>query len=184
MLEDLKLKTGQIISSSEESGKIIDNFSCYIACILKTSNIEEKEAKVGTEITLRLSNNEQVKAEIAYISQETNEEDLVVFKLNRYVEQLINYRKISFDIIWWDVSGWKVPNEAIKYETEGDENSLAYVIRERVGYSDKIYVKVLKKGERYAIITNYERQELLDKGVLEEEVSNRKTLQLYDEVRL
>ena len=35
MLEDLHLKTGQIVSTSEESGKIIDNFSCYI------DNVEE-----------------------------------------------------------------------------------------------------------------------------------------------
>ena len=183
MLEDLKLKTGQIISSSDESGKIIDNFSCYIVCMLKETNLEEKEAKVGTTLTLRLSNNEDVKAEIAYISQETNEEDLVVFKVDKCVEELINYRKISLDIIWWDVSGWKVPNESIKYET-ADEDSLAYVIREKLGYTDKIYVKVLKKGDKYSIIDNYERQEMLDKGISEEDPSFGKSLRLYDEVQL
>ena len=181
MLEDLNLKTGQIISSSEESGKIIDNFTCYIACILKRENLEEKEAKLGDKINLRLSNNEQVQAEISYITQESDEEDLVVFKLDKYVEELINYRKISFDIIWWDVNGWKVPNEALKYENE----DLAYVIRKRVGYSDKIYVEVLRKGERYSIIKNYDKgQDLLDKGVSEEEVKNRRKIALYDEVQL
>ena len=180
VLEDLKLKTGQIISSSEESGKIIDNFSCYIACIIKKKNVEEKEVQIGTELTLRLSNNEEVKAEISYISQETNEECLVVFKVDRCVEELINYRKISLDIIWWNVSGWKVPNESIKYENE----DLAYVIREKLGYTDKIYVKVLKKGEKYSIIENYERQELLDKGITEEDSSFGKSLRMYDEVQL
>ena len=183
MLEDLKLKTGQIISSSDESGKIIDNFTCYIACILKKENLEEKNVKVGSNLTLRLSNNEQVTSEVAYISQESEDEDLVVFKLNKHVEELINYRKISLDIIWWDESGWKVPNEAIKYEDENQE--LAYVIRERIGYSDKIYVKVLKKGEKYSIIENYDSgQELLDKGVSQEEVTNRRKISLYDEVQL
>ena len=183
MLEDLKLKTGQIISSSEESGKIIDNFSCYIACILKSKNVEEKQAKIGTELILRLSNNEEVKATISYISQETNEEDLVVFRVDRCVEELINYRKISLDIIWWDINGWKVPNESIKYEND-DENGIAYVIRDKLGYSDKIYVKVLKKGEKYSIIDNYERQEKLDKGISEEDPSFSKALQMYDEVQL
>ena len=183
MLEDLQLKTGQIISSSEESGKIIDNFSCYIACILKKENVEEKEAKVGTTLTLRLSNNKEVKAEISYISQETNEENLVVFKVDRCVEELINYRKISLDIIWWSTSGWKVPNESIMYENE-DEEGLAYVIRQKLGYTDKIYVKVLKKGEKYSIIENYTNKELLDKGVLEENPSFGKSLRLYDEVQI
>ncbi len=181
MLEELNLKTGQIVSTNEESGKIIDNFYCYVACILESKNLEEKEAEVGNKLKIRLSNNQEIDAEIIYISKESNEEDLVVFKLDRYVEELINYRKISFDIIWWDVSGWKVPNDAIKYETE----DLAYVIRKRVGYADKIYVKVLKKGEKYSIIENYDDgKELLDKGVTKEEVENRRKISLYDEIQL
>ena len=181
VLEGFKLKTGQIISTSEESGKIIDNFCCYIACVLKSENLQEKEAEIGDSLTLRLSNNEEVKAEIVYISKESEEEDLVVFKLERYVEELINYRKISFDIIWWNVKGWKVPNEAIKQETE----ELSYVIRKRVGYTDKIYVKVLKKGEKYSIIENYDSgKELLEKGVSKEEVEYRRKISLYDEIQL
>lgn len=181
MLEDLHLKTGQIVSTSEESGKIIDNFSCYIACILKDKNLEEKKANVGDTLTIRLSNRKEVKAKIEYIAKESNEEDLVVFKLENYTEELINYRKISFDIIWWDVSGWKVPNSAIKYETD----DLAYVIRKRVGYTDKIYVQVLKQGEKYSIIKNYESgKELLEKGVSNEVVDNRKKISLYDEIQL
>lgn len=181
VLEELKLKTGQIISTSEESGKIIDNFCCYIACVLKSENLKEKEAEIGDSLTLRLSNNEEVNAEIIYISKESEEEDLVVFKLERYVEELINYRKISFDIIWWNVKGWKIPNEAIKEEKE----DLSYVIRKRVGYTDKIYVKVLKKGEKYSIIENYDSgKELLEKGVSKEEVEYRRKISLYDEIQL
>lgn len=181
VLEEFDLKTGQIVSTSEEAGKIIDNFSCYIACILKSENLEEKEAQIGDKLTLRLSNSKEVKAEIVYISKESEKEDLVIFKLEQYVEELINYRKISFDIIWWNESGWKVPNEAIKNETE----ELSYVIRKRVGYIDKIYVKVLRKGEKYSIIENYESgEELLEKGLSEEEVKNRRKITLYDEIQL
>ena len=181
MLEDLHLKTGQIVSTSEESGKIIDNFSCYIACVLKSKNLEEKNANVGDSINIRLSNRKEVKAKIEYISKESDTEDLVVFKLENYTEELINYRKISFDIIWWDVSGWKVPNDAIKYETE----DLAYVICKRAGYTDKVYVQILKKGDKYSIIKNYETSnELIEKGVSEDFVKNRKKISLYDEIQL
>lgn len=181
VLEDLNLKTGQIVSTSEEAGKIIDNFSCYIACVLKSEKLEEKEAKVGDSLTLRLSNSEEVKAEIVYISKESEQEDLVIFKLKQYVEELINYRKISFDIIWWNETGWKVPNEAIKTETD----DLKYVIRKRTSYTEKIYIKILKQGEKYSIIENYESgEELLEKGVPEDVVKNRKTIALYDEIQL
>ncbi len=181
MLENLHLKTGQIISTSEESGKIIDNFCCYIACILKDENLQEKGTNVGDSINIRLSNRKEVKATIEYISKENNEEDLVVFKLENYTEELINYRKISFDIIWWDVSGWKVPNNAIKYEKE----DLAYVVCKRAGYTDKVYVQILKQGDKYSIIKNYDSgDELLEKGVSNDVVKNRKKVALYDEIQL
>lgn len=181
ILDSYNLKTGQIVSTSEESAKIIDNFSCYIACFLKSENLEEKKVEVGDKLTLRLSNSQEVETEIVYISKESEEEDLVILKLDRYVEELINYRKISFDIIWWNESGLKVPNSAIKQEAE----DLYYVIRKRVGYTDKIYIKVLKQGEKYSIIENYDTaQELIEKGVSEEEVKNRKKIALYDEIQL
>lgn len=181
MLENLHLKTGQIISTSEESGKIIDNFCCYIACVLKDENLQEKGTNVGDSINIRLSNRKEVKATIEYISKENNEEDLVVFKLENYTEELINYRKISFDIIWWDVSGWKVPNNAIKYEKE----DLAYVVCKRAGYTDKVYVQILKQGDKYSIIKNYDSgDELLEKGVSNNVVKNRKKVALYDEIQL
>ena len=181
MLENLHLKTGQIISTSEESGKIIDNFCCYIACVLKDENLQEKGANVGDSINIRLSNRKEVKATIEYISKENSEEDLVVFKLENYTEELINYRKISFDIIWWDVSGWKVPNNAIKYEKE----DLAYVVCKRAGYTDKVYVQILKQGDKYSIIKNYDSgDELLEKGVSNDVVKNRKKVALYDEIQL
>ena len=126
-------------------------------------------------------NNEEIEAEIAYVAKESEQEDLVIFKIDRYVEEFINYRKISFDIIWWNETGLKVPNSAIKQETE----ELAYVIRKRAGYTDKIYIKILKQGENYSIIENYDTvQELREKGAPEEEIENRKKISLYDEIQL
>lgn len=181
MLEELDLKTGQIVSTSEESGKIIDNFSCYIACILQDANLQEKGTKVGDKLKIRLSNSKEVNAEIVYISKESEQEDLVVFKLEHYVEELINYRKISFDIIWWNETGLKVPNSAIKQETD----QLYYLIRKRVGFTDKIYVKLLKQGEKYSIIENYNTsKELVEKGVEEDTLKNRKMIAVFDEIQL
>lgn len=180
MLEELNLKTGQIVASSEESGKIIDNFYCYIACVLKSENIDKSGAKLGDKIKLRLSNSKETTAEIIYIAQESNDEYLVVFKIDKYIEDLISYRKISLDIIWWNASGLKIPNEAIKYENE----NLAYVIRKKVGYTDKIYVKILRQSEQYSIIENYTNAELTEEGLSAEEVKNRKVISLYDEIEI
>ena len=182
MLEGLNLKTGQIVSTNEESGKIIDNFYCYIATILDDSTIQEEQVEIGDTLKIRLSNSKEIDAEIIYISKENNKEDLVVFKVEKYVEELINYRKISFDIIWWSVTGLKISNEAIQYDEEKD---ISYIIRKRVGYTDKIYIKILKQSDKYSIIENYDdSKELTEKGVSENEVKNRKKISMYDEIQL
>lgn len=180
MLDDLKLKTGEIVSTSEESGKVIDNFYCEIACILENENINAAEVKIGSNIKIRLANSREIIAKVEYIAQEENDKSLVVLKIEDSVEELINYRKISFDIIWWSENGLKVPNKAIKYENE----DLAYVIRKSIGYVDKIYVKILKQNDKYSIIENYTSSELKEKQLSEEEIENKKTILLYDELEI
>ena len=180
MLEGLKLKTGEIVSTSDESGKIIDNFYAYIACILKNENIEAAGVKVDSSLKIRLSNSKECTATIEYIAQENEDESLVVLKITQCVEELINYRKISLDILWWSESGLKVPNSALKYETD----DLAYITRKRVGYTDDIYVKILKQNDKYSIIENYTNTELKEKGVSEEKRKNRRTISLYDEIEI
>lgn len=180
MLEGLKLKTGEIVSTSDESGKIIDNFYAYIACVLKNENIDAAGVKVGSSLKIRLSNSKECTATIQYIAQENEQESLVVLKITQCVEELINYRKISLDILWWSESGLKVPNSALKYETD----DLAYITRKRVGYTDDIYVKILKQNDKYSIIENYTSTELKEKGVSEEKRKNRRTISLYDEIEI
>ena len=66
LLEDIKVKTGQIIATSEESGKIIKDFNYYIACILSSDS--SKNAEVGDEVKLRFYSGREVPAEVTYIS--------------------------------------------------------------------------------------------------------------------
>lgn len=176
-LDKLNLRTGQMISTSNESGKIVNNFKCYIATILKSDNA--KEAKVNDKVTLRLSSSLEVVATIEYIATESDNSVLIVFKIDKGVEDLINYRKISFDIIWWSYEGLKIPNSAIIQE--GD---ISYIIRNRAGYTDKIAVKILKQNEDYAVIDNYTAVELKELGYTPEEIKEMKNITLYDEILL
>lgn len=180
MLEKLKLKTGEMVPTSEESGKVIDNFYCYIACVLKDENMNAAEVKIGSSLKIRLANAQEITAKVEYISAESEGESLVVLRIDKCVEELINYRKISLDILWWSESGLKIPNSAIKYENE----DLAYIVRKRVGYTDNIYIKILKKSDKYAIIENYTASELREKEVDENKIKNRRTISLYDELEI
>lgn len=173
-LENLNVKTSQVIASSNEKGKVIDNFECYIATILDSE--EAKKAEVGDRIKVRLPNSKEVNAKIEYIQSEADN-IVLVLKIQEYVEELISYRKIAFDIIWWSASGLKVPNSAIIYE-----NDLACVVRDRAGYLEKIYVKVLKQNDKYSIVSNYSSNELEELGYDSKFISNKKSISLYDEI--
>ncbi|MBR1803070.1 MAG: hypothetical protein IJ777_03810 [Clostridia bacterium] len=177
-LENLNLKTGQVVVDSKESGKIIDNFKCYIVCDSKSS--QAKQAKVGDTVTLRMTNGNEIASSIEYISIENNTV-ILIFKIEKSVQELMSYRKISFDIVWWSDHGKKIPNEAIGYEQKG-ENQLAYVVRMRLGYEDKIWIKILRQNEKYAIVDNYSNTELRELGCSEEEIKQSKSLTLYDEI--
>ena len=174
-LESLNLKTGKIIATNEECGKIIDNTECYIATI--SSSEKAKEAEVGNKVKIRLSNNSEIPAEINYIIKE--DETLLILKIEKEIEELLNYRKISFDLIWWSSTGLKVPNQAI-VESEG----LKYVVRKRAGYLNKILVKVKKIGENYSIVDSYSVDELKQLGFSNQEINSYKKISLYDEILL
>ncbi|MFR2571035.1 MAG: HlyD family efflux transporter periplasmic adaptor subunit [Clostridia bacterium] len=152
-LDKLELKTGKIIPTSDECGKIVDNTYCYIATI--TNSDQAKNAKVGDKVEVRLSSNNEVPAEITYTWQEDSGDMVIVLKIEKGVEELVNYRKISFDLIWWSENGLRVPNQAIV-----KKDDLAYVIRNRAGYLSKILVKVKKEGEKYSIVRAYTTEEL------------------------
>ena len=121
MLTNLDLITGQIVTTSEETGKIINNFECYIA--VSTNTNEAKNASVGDNAKIRLSTNEEIPVEIEYIKDE-GDTRLIVLKMTQGIEYLTNYKKISLEIIWWEREGLRVPNSSIIYE-----NGLSYVIR-------------------------------------------------------
>lgn len=178
-LEDLKLKTGEIVATSGESGKIVDNFEAYIATSLESELASKVE--VGNSVKLRLSNFQEITAKVDYIIEE-GESKLVIFKIDNGLDLLANYRKITFDIIWWNYSGLKVPNEALKSK-EVNGKQVYYITRNRMGYTDEIDVKVLKQNSSYSIITNYTNDELKNElGYNETAIRQAKTIVIHDEI--
>lgn len=173
-LEKLSLKTGQIISTSTEQGKIVNNFECYIACTSKTK--EAKNAKIGDKVKLTLPNSREIDAKVNTIINEGNDEVTVIFEFDQCIADLLSYRKISFDIVWWETEGFKVPNSAII-----NENNLNYVIRTKNGYLTKVLVKLGKQTENYSIVKNYSSSEIKELNISK---NAKTTITLYDEILL
>ena len=158
-LQDLKLKTGQTVFNSNTN--------------------EAKNSKVGDTIKIRVQNSDTLKASVENIIDEDDESKTITVKIANDVEKLIAYRKISFDIIWWDAEGFRIPNEAIK-----EENGLSYVVRNRNGYYNKMLVKILKQNDEYCIVRAYKTEELTELGYKTSEIYNMKNIALYDEIVL
>lgn len=177
LLEDINIKTGQIIANSDKAAKIINNFEAYIAVVMNSESA--MNAKEGDKVNLQLSTSEEIPATIEKIKETEKNERIIIFKIKKGVESLINYRKISLEVIWWSSTGLRVPNSAII--TEGDFN---YIIKNRAGYTDKIMIKILKQNETYSIIDNYETSELKELGYSSTEIRSFKKISLYDEVIL
>ena len=175
-LENLDLKTNQIISASNECGKVIDNFKCYIAVTMNSK--EAMESNVKDTVKIRISNNEEEDAKIVQINEESGKRT-IIFQINKMTDALINHRKISVDVIWWDVSGLKVPNQALI-----QENGFNYVTRNKAGVQAKILVKIKKQTDKYSIIESYKNEELQELGYSAQEIRNYKKISNYDEIMI
>ena len=176
LLDDFELKVGTVIPQSSEKGKIINNYRCFIAVYMETE--KALAAKPGDEVFLRLANNDKIKSKIANVLDD-NKGKIIVFEISSEVEKLIEYRKISLDIIWWEYNGFKVSNEAII--TENDKN---YILRNKAGYTEKILIKIERQNDNYSIVRNYKDDELLALGYEQKEIDEMYDLKLYDEIVL
>lgn len=176
LLNSLDIKTGEIISTSDECGKVIDNFKCYIAVTLNSK--QAMEAKVNDSLKLRISN-EETKAKIVQINEENNNKRTIIFQINKMTEDLIKHRKVLVDVIWWNDSGLKVPNSTLT-----KEGNLYYVVRNKAGVQNKILVKIIKQTENYSVIDSYTEQELQELGFSQQEIKNYKKITNYDEIEI
>jgi len=182
-LNNLNIKTGKIIATNTECGKIIDNFTCYIATISDSQQAEETAE--GVKVKVRLASNIEVEAKIISKKQQESGKYLLILEINKGINELTNFRKITFDLIWLSYTGFKVPNQAIV-----EQDGLNYVVRKRAGYTTKVLVKIPKindkevRNDKYTIIENYKTNELQDLGLSSKEINNYKGISIYDEIIL
>ena len=174
-LNELDVKTGQIVSTSTEQGKVINNFECYIATILNSNT--SKQAEVGKKAKITLSSGNELEATIHYKKEQENGKVLIIFKTNSLPDELITFRKISFNITWWSVTGIKVPNNAILE----DETQSKYVLKKTATGTTKCYIKIKKTNDKYSIISSYSVEDLKSLGIDE---SKYKGIEVYDTIML
>ena len=173
-LENLNLDTGKIIPTSSTEGKIVNNFECYV--ITNASSEEAKKAKVRDKVQITLPTGRTVDARVANIIEEQNGSRTIAIKFSDNIDEVTSYRKVSFDVIWWNSTGYKVKNSGII-----EENNLNYVIRNRQGHLKKVLVKIKKQTDTYSIVKNYSASELKELNYDKKALTS---LMLNDEILL
>ena len=188
VLESLNIETGQV-SESKNKAKVVDNFCCYLAANMKSD--AALNSQVEDKVILRINNSLEVEANIEYIVEETDGSRLIIFRFTKNTQELIQYRKVNFEVIWWRESGLKVPNEAISNRKEfvisnDDEKEEKIIIGEitrvRTGYQETVVVEILKENQNYSLIGSLSTKQITDIDGLEVDITNLKTISLYDEV--
>ena len=172
ILEKLDIKTGKIVSTNNECAKIIDDFNCYIAVVLNSDTA--KKAEIGEFVNITLASGNEIKTSIIHKKIQDDGKALIVFKLPVLTDELMSYRKISFNITWWSYSGIRIPNSSII-----EENNLKYVMKKTSKGNEKILVKILRKNDNYSIVSSYSLEDLQQLGV---DSSENTKLNIYDAI--
>ncbi len=211
-LEGLRLTTDEVISVDTDKVKIVDNFNCYIAVPLRADAAEDIFLNGTVYLRFKNTGDRLIPTTVEYFSNE-DDRILVIFKTNANVEELTKYRKIGLDVVWWRAKGLKI-NEDMLYTTtfkveSGDTTtveesnissgdislsgdfqkeykdvSLNTVMVKKAYYNTEVYVKILKRAKGFVIIDNYTDEELKKMGIPQENIENRGTIKLYDEIVL
>ena len=184
-LNKMKITTNQVVPINTSRVKLVNNFECFIA--VPISSEEAENAKLNDTVYLRLDDQDDdlISATVEYISEEEKGR-IIVFKVKTNVEELTKYRKITLDVVWWRDKGLKVNKNAIKQAevmvTGGKNIQLPMVTIKKASYTQDAYVKIIREAGDFAIIENYKDEELMSFGLSEENVNNRQTIKMYDEV--
>lgn len=147
-LEKMNVPSGELVGTTKQNSfKIVDNIEGYVTVI--SSSKEALNARVDKKLKLRFPeiSNEEISGRIEYLTIE-DDKAVLTFRINRMLEDLINYRKTKVEMIWNSAEGLLVPSSAIKHEEDG--SAKIYVINGRRAIEKSVDV-VLDNGEQAII---------------------------------
>ncbi len=160
--------------SSEFGIKIINNFGAYL--LIKTSVGENiNYITEGRTYSIRISDLENQTIQATLIkNMEEGDYNYSIFRLNNNIDELIDYRKFSCEVIWKRVTGMAVPLTAI-YK---DESGYDYVRMVFGTEYVKVPINVIRKSDSIAIVENFTKEQIKQYGLNNGDYK----LELFDEL--
>lgn len=137
--------------------KIINNYEAYI--IVRTDNAYGEYIELEKEYKLKIRGTQFSELIGTVVKMtETEQGHEVVFRIRNGVENIIGSRECEIEVVWTVYEGLVVPTKAIK-ENKSGKNYVT--ILTRGDYVD-IPVKVQRKNNTYAIVENFEKENIND----------------------
>lgn len=159
VISGVDIRSGNIVSTVENNVKIVDGFKTYLVCILCNKNT--KDRKVGDTVGIRIGSHEEINGKIVHLKKISEEENIVVFEVDRLYDVLSQYRRVNISIIWWSQEGLKINNNALVKA----QNGLYFAKKDKGGYSEIIPVKVIRKTDEYSLIESYTKADYEKAGI-------------------
>lgn len=155
--EDVKEYVNSANSSSGNKIKIISNYEAYI--LVRADNVDNKYIEEGKQYKLNIIGAElsEVFGTIIKVTQ-TEQGYEVLFRVTNGIENIVENRECEIEVVWTTYEGLVVPLKAIK-ENEDGKNHVTIITR---GEYVDIPVKVQRKNNTYAIVENYEKENIND----------------------
>ncbi len=159
---------------SEFGIKIVDNYDVYF--LIKTKRSDDDQYIIeGDSYNIRISDleNKSIRADLVKNIQ-TDEYNYSLFELDNEIDDIIDYRKLSCEVVWNTFSGMAIPIDAI-YTNE--EKGYHYVLMVYGAEYVEVPINILQSSDSIAIVDNLSQEELdnigYDRGFI---------LELYDEL--
>ena len=154
--EDVKgfVQNSKAVTSSKI--KITSNYEAYV--FVRANNVDRQYIEEGRKYDIKIMGAELAELTGTIVKlTETEQGYEVLFRVTNGIESIINSRECEVEVVWTTYEGLVVPIKAIK---EKDDKSYVTIIT-RGDYID-IPVKVQRKNKTYAIVENYEKENIND----------------------
>lgn len=160
--------------NSEFGIKIVDNYKAYF--LTKTAKGDNDQyIKQGYKYRIRISDLEN-KTISAYLLKNVQDENYnySLFKIDNEIDSLVDYRKLSCEVVWKSITGMAVPMNAIYTDAE---KGYKYVLMVYGAEYVKVPINLVASSDSIAIADNLSKDELDKIGL-----DGKFKLELYDEL--
>lgn len=161
-------------SVSEFGIKIIDNFSAYL--LVKTQNKDnEQYINIGRTYKIRISDleNKTLNARLK-VNIKEGEYNYSLFEIDNEIDDILDYRKLSCEVVWKTDSGMAIPLNSIH---EDEIMHYKYVLMVYGTDYVKIPIRIITQSDSIAIVENVDKKEYK-----KYDLDDSFKLELYDEL--